>query len=248
MQLRLALAIATLVALAPLHAGGTEPVNVGLRLGYYQQIDNGGIAQVDEDGSVFQAIIMVDAPLTDRDSIHARVLTDIVSSASITRKHNPSYRAAQSGASGAVHVDFRAGYSHRFDTWELSLGGSGSWDYAYRSMGANLGASVSFLDKTATLRLGLSGFYDRVAMIRFNGEDDPDQTRWTIAANLGWSHILTPKTVLDLSLSHTTQGGFLAGQFNSVFLGSVEASEELPNSRNRTALTARIKQGIGDHH
>ena len=42
--------------------------------------------------------------------------------------------------------------------------------------------------------------------------------------------------VLSLNLNHTEQSGFLATSYNSVFTPSGEYSEELPDSRSRTAL------------
>lgn len=244
----LALTCAPERALRNAQAEPPEPLRLGLRLGYFQQLDSGGISWLNEDASVFQALIMVDAPVGATDRISARVLTDIVSSASIRREQNDSFRALQSEASGVVHVDGRLGWSHRFDRWTLSVTGSGSWDYAYLSFGGGVSAAVRLLDDNATLRLGLVGFWDTLAMIRFNGEDEPEEHRWTVTAEAGWSHVLTPKTVLDVSVSHTAQGGFLAGQFNSVLMGGVEAAEVLPNSRQRTSATVRVKQGIGWRH
>ena len=225
-----------------------EPWRIALRLGYFQQFDGGGIPWLNEDARVFQAMALLDAPAGKRDRISVRVLTDIVTSASIRREQNDSFRALQSGASGVVHVDGRLGWSHAFDGWTLGAHASASWDYAYRSLGGGLSASIKLLDDNATLRFGASGFWDTLAMIRFNGEDQPNDNRWTASANVGWTHILTPLTVLDVSLSFTGQGGFLAGQFNSVLAGGSEAAEMLPSARNRFSLTARLKQGIGWRH
>ncbi|MFT5435099.1 MAG: hypothetical protein ACI9OJ_005816 [Myxococcota bacterium] len=228
--------------------GDREPIDIGIRFGYYQQIDSGGIPQVDEDARVIQGVFIVDAPVTDRDTIHVNGLVDIVSSASITREHNKKYRVLQSGASGVVHGGGGIGYAHRFDELELSVGVTAAFEYAYYSLGSNLGLSVPLFEKTATLTWGISGFYDTVRMIRFNGEDEPDETRWTLGTNLGWSHILTPTTLVALSLSWTSQGGMLAAQFNSVFLGNREAAEVLPGSRHRGSATLRLKQGFAAHH
>ncbi|MFT7622955.1 MAG: hypothetical protein ACI9WU_002130, partial [Myxococcota bacterium] len=83
---------------------------------------------------------------------------------------------------------------------------------------------------------------------RFDGRDENDETRWTLATELGWTQILTSTTLLDLSVTHIAQGGFLAGQFNSVFVNGIEQAEMLPGDRQRTSVTARVKQAIGEQH
>lgn len=225
-----------------------EPIKVGVRLGYFQQLDRGSVPWLNEDASVFSALILFDAPVSKTDRINATVATDVVSSASIRRDHNDTFRALQSEATGVVHVRGKLGWSHIEKAWSLALYGSGSWDYAYLSFGGGAKLSLKLLDDNASLRVGVRGYYDQLAMIRFNGEDDPDMVRWTATGEVGWTHILTPLTVLDVSLEHTAQGGFLAGQFNSVMVRTSEMAEILPTSRQRTTLSARIKQGIGQRH
>ncbi|MFT7625791.1 MAG: hypothetical protein ACI9WU_004982, partial [Myxococcota bacterium] len=141
-----------------------QPWRIDLRLGYFQQEDSGGIPQVDENGSAFQGLILVDAPIGSRDRLSLKVMTDVVSSASITRAHNPSYRALQSEASGVVHVSGSLGWSHRFDALTLSASAGGSADYAYNGISGSLGVSVPLFGGASTLRLSTSGNFDTVAM------------------------------------------------------------------------------------
>jgi hypothetical protein len=91
-----------------------------------------------------------------------------------------------------------------------------------------------------------TGSYDTVRMIRFDGSHDDDQLRRTIFAEAGWTQILTPISLFNLTFSHVEQWGFLATSFNSVFVGPTETAEVAPRTRSRNAGTLRYKQALDD--
>ncbi len=225
--------------------GTTEPTRISMQAAGYLQDDQGGNENIDEDASVVEAIILIDSPLTTRDSLKTKIVLDVVSSASMTRNHNPRYRSLQSGASGVVHYGQGFSWTHKGDNWESDVGIKAAFEYAYLSFGLIGGLTYYLDEKNTALSVGMQGFVDSVRMIRFNGDDEPNEARTTFTTNLGWGQVLTPDSRLQLSGTLSVQAGFLAGQFNSVFVNGVEDFEILPSDRLRGSVTGRYKHSVG---
>lgn len=222
-----------------------RPGDLTIKLSAYNQQDNGGIEQVDEDASVFEAVILARKQLTDTGTLSIRVLGDIVSAASIERAHNADWRAQQGGASGNYRIGLGAGWSERGDEFDWRIGVQFATEYAYLSTGANAGVTWNLPGRNTALSADLQVFMDTVDLIRFNGDEEGSEARDTYTLDLGWQQVLSPFDLLSLNLNHTEQSGFLATSYNSVFTPSGEYSEELPDSRSRTALTARWLHSLG---
>ncbi|MFT7582026.1 MAG: hypothetical protein ACI9MR_003707 [Myxococcota bacterium] len=232
------------------HAGepGDGQTILTTKAATYVQIDSGGIEEVDEDGFVLEAIVFLDHDLGLTDRVSAKVLVDVVSSASITRDHNKNYRALQSGASGVTRVTGTLGWMHRFGDIDLSLHGSAAAEYAYTSFGGGATVSARLFEKNTTLSLGVDAYFDSVRMIRFNGDDEADEAKNSVTASLAWTQILSPLSLLNATAAYTRQDGFLAGQFNSVFTDDAgEDFEITPDARDRYSLTARYKHAVGSY-
>ena len=211
----------------------------------YSQSDSGGIEEIDEDASIFESVIIYSNKITERDTLSLRLLTDIVSSASIKREHNAQFRSLQSGASGTVYLNLNAGWQHQHDNWKYKVNLGGGSEYAYTSTNFGIGAVGELNGKNTTLSVNLQSFADTVRMIRFNGVEEADEGRDSFTFEIGLTQILTPKSLLNVTAHHSSQSGFLATQFNSVFVGGIEDYEILPDSRDRDSLTLRYKQALG---
>lgn len=222
-----------------------RPGDLTIKLSAYTQKDNGGIAQVDEDATVFEAVILATKQLTDSGTLNVRLLGDVVSAASIERAHNASFRAQQGGASGNYRLGLGAGWSERGDHLDWRIGGSFATEYAYQSTGGNAGATWNLPGRNTALSADLQVFLDTVTLIRYDGQNQGTDGRDTYTVDLGWQQVLTPNDLVALTLTQSEQSGFLATSYNSVFPPSGEASEELPDSRSRTALTARWRHSLG---
>lgn len=226
--------------------GGSTPTTVSVKAAGIVQVDDGGNTRIDEDATIIEGIIVLDAKLTDADRLNVKVMADVVTAASMRREHNRRFRALQSEATGTVRIGGTLGYSHSFGDVDLSVRASVAHEYAYFSVGAGAALSVRLLDDNTTLSVNVDGFYDTVAMIRFNGDDEADTPRISMSAGLRWTQILTPEALLTLHAGYTRQDGFLAGQFNSVFVAGIETYEALPQVRDRASVTARFKHAVGD--
>lgn len=210
----------------------------------YNQSDNGGIEQVDEDASIFETVIVYSNKVSERDTLSVRLLNDVVSSASIKREHNAQYRSLQGGASGTVYTNANIGWQHQVENWKLKLNGGIGKEYAYESINLGIGAIGEFNEKNTTVSINLQSFTDTVRMIRFNGVEEADEDRDSLTLEIGVTQLLTPRSLMSLTLHHSMQDGFLATQFNSVFVGGIEDYEILPDTRDRTSLTLRYKQAL----
>ena len=230
----------------PIDLAGERPGELTIKLSGYHQEDRGGIAEVDETASVFEAVILAKKQLTDTGTLSVRLLGDLVSAASIERAHNAEFRAQQGGASGNYRAGIGAGWSEHGARIDWRVGGQIATEYAYFSTGLSGGATWHRPGSNTALSADVQIYRDTVELIRFNGENQGSDDRDTYTLDLGWHQVLSPADVLALDLTLAQQRGFLATSYNSVFPPSGEASEELPDNRVRTAITGRWRHSLSD--
>ena len=222
---------------------------VSVQFGFYNQDDGsgdrGGNANIDEDEMVYEAIILVDQPLSEKDRLSVRFLGDVVSSASQTRLHNPSFRALQSNPSGNLHGELGLGWQRQYKRFtashNVSFGGETS---NYWSIGYGSSVTTTFNDENTTLGGSFQGYTDHFQVKLFNGVEPGFDTRQTLTGEISLTQVLTPLTIGNLTFNHTHQFGFLSTTFNSVFVNGLETSEEAPSTRRRNSITGRVKQSL----
>jgi hypothetical protein len=222
-----------------------------LHFGIYDQTDGddnaGGNPFIDEEETVYEAIIVVDKQVSERDRMKVRFLGDLVSSASITRETNPMFQALQSNPSGNERGELTVGWTRDFR--DYSLGGHGSIGGElsnYVSLGWGLNLGVPLPNANTRLRLDYLGGLDLFEIKLFNGLEPGRDERLTSTLEGGLTHVLTPRTVVDLAANLTHQTGFLATTWHSVFVNGIEISENVPDTRWRRSITSRIKYSLGE--
>ncbi len=231
----------------PRHEDRDDSVSVGF--GFYKQNDGagdrGGNPNIDEDETVYEAIILLDKSLNDQDRFNIRVVGDLISSASQSRFHNPQFRALQSNPSGNKRAELGGGWSRQEDDYSFGFNGSFSIEASeYYSMGYGSNFSKKFRDDLTTLSVIFQGYTDIFVLKLFDGTEPNTDYRQTLTSEIGLTHTLSPSTVANLTFNYTQQFGFLATTFNSVFINGVEFSETAPSKRRRNSLTGRIRQGL----
>jgi hypothetical protein len=231
---------------------------VEARIGYYHNDDGGGNPFLDETETVIEPVIVLDYNVTDRLSTSAQLSYDMVSSASIDRL---SRYPEQSGASGDNYFGGELGVRYRLtDDLRLGVHGSASTEYDYKSVGGGADVSLDLFAKQTTLSLGGTYFSDTVSLIRFNGVDQGEDQRQSLAVNVGWYQVLSPDAHVDLGYTFGHQTGFLETSFNGVVLEDasdppnpfldnnaqgVEVAEEMPDVRTRHALHGEFRHTLG---
>jgi len=226
------------------------------QLGYYHHDDDAaGNPFLDEKLTVIEPIIIWDSNVSEDFGYSVTLSYDNVSSASIDRLNQ---FPEQSGASGDYYYGVDFGARHRADEgkwfgWQL--GGSVEYDYTSLHFGGNYSAESP--DKNTTQSFALTGFYDTVDIIRFNGEQsEGTDTRLSLAGTYSLYKVLAPTWASDLSATVSFQSGFLETAYNAVVLEDpsfppnplldnqaqgIEFTEELPDTRIRGAVQYRAR-------
>lgn len=229
----------------------SEDDRLYMQFGFYHQNDgagdHGGNPALDERETVYEAIIMVDKAIGERDRLNVRFLGDLVSSASVAKYNKPLFRALQSYPSGNKHGELGLGWQHKFDAFTAGIHGSFAYEASmFFSGGYGLDVSIPFNNDNTTVGIWLQGNTDHFQEKLFTGYNNGYDTRQTISGEIWVNQVLTPKTQVNLNYHHTEQYGFLATTYQSVFINGVEFAERAPDSRHRDAWTGRLKQAITD--
>ncbi|MDF1800900.1 MAG: DUF3570 domain-containing protein [Planctomycetota bacterium] len=231
-----------------------------VRLGLFDRDDSGGSAGnpfLDESLTIIEPAVIYDNQVSDDFGYDIKFSYDFVSSASIERLSNFS---GQSGASRDNYLSLDFGFRHKLSntdslSWHLDL----ATEYDYTSFGLGGGWSHEFVERDASLSLNLNLYEDTIKPIRFDGSEDADESRTSLAGTLGWYQVLGPRTHGEFGLTFSDQSGFLETAYNAVVqedpsyaanpnlannAQGIEFTEELPDSRTRTALFGRVRHGL----
>ena len=247
----------------PPNGAGGRPGSgsVTLQLGYYDRDDSQGSGNpfLDESLTVIEPVVLFTYNVSEDTTWFGKASYDWVSSASIERLSN---FPTQSGASGDFYVGAEFGARTRTNEhWVLGGRAGASFEYDYFS--AHIGADATWrrIDDDATVSFNLNAYFDTVDIIRFNGAEEGSDDRTTFAAGVVWNQVLGPRAAGDIGLTVSSQSGFLETAYNAVVLEDpglspnpnlfnqargIEVTEEVPDSRLRTALHGGVRYSLGE--
>lgn len=226
------------------------------QLGFYRHDDDlAGNPFLDEELTVIEPIFIWDSNVSEDFGYSVTFSYDNVSSASIDRL---SQFPEQSGASGDYYFGLDYASRHRRGEGEWvgwQLGASLEYDYASVHFGANY--SNESPDRNATDSFALTGYYDTIDIIRFDGsQTEGTDNRLSLAGTYSLFQVLTATWASDLSATLSFQSGFLETAYNAVVLedpgfppnplldnlaNGIEFTEELPDTRIRAALQYKAR-------
>ncbi len=215
------------------------------RTALYKQNDGDRLAgnpHIDETASIYEGILFLRKKVHTNHALEGKLTGVTVTAASWD---DARLRAeAVSGATTDDHGRINGEFGWRYKSNEgmsssvkLSYGS----EYTYRTTALNLGLGQVFNEGSTAINLSYSSYFDTIRVIRFDGSEDPEDERDTHTFALSLVQTLNPKSLLNLSFSHTNQNGFLATSFNAVKINDGFIAEQVPNSRRRDALSARYK-------
>ena len=245
------------------NSGAAGTGSLSTQIGYYHHDDDlAGNPFLDEELTVIEPVVIWDHNVSDDWGYSVTLSYDNVSSASIERLNK---FPEQSGASGDYYASVDYASRHRRDEGDwLSwlLGGSLEYDYLSIHLGASY--STESDDKNTTDTWSLTGFYDVIDIIRFDGtQDEGTDTRISLAGTWGRHQVLSPTWASDVAVTLAGQNGFLETAYNAVVLEDaslppnpnlvgqaqgIEVTEELPDTRLRAALSYRARHFVGPGH
>jgi len=237
---------------------GTGSLSTQLGI-YHHDDDLAGNPFLDEQLTVIEPIVIWDYNVSEDFGYSLTASYDNVSAASIDRLHK---FPEQSGASGDYYYGLDFAARHRVGDGEWLgwlLGGSVEYDYTSLHFGANF--SDESADKNTTNAFALTGYYDTIDIIRFDGaQDEGTDTRLSLAGTYSRYAVLGPTWASDLSATLSFQSGFLETAYNAVVLEDpsfpanpnldnqaqgIEFTEELPDTRIRAALSYTARHYLG---
>lgn len=132
------------------------------------------------------------------------------------------------------------------DEFATGVGVTYGQEPTYRSIGVNARVVVTSPDRNDTFTAHVSATFDTVDIRLFDGTGQGAASRNTFSAGAGWTHVLTPRTVTELSYDVTYQRGILQTPYNSVRVAGTEVTEELPSTRLRHAIYGRFRHLLFD--
>ena len=183
-----------------------------------------------------------DLQMRQGDAIQHRVAlsVDVVSAAS------PDALDAVSSASReneAVTLTWQTGV--QVDDTTIQLSAMGHAEEYFWSAGAGAGFVHSMADDNTTIQGSLDFAFDSFDPIQPRGFDPGNANRFTLAASLGMTQLLSPTTQASASYTLTRQTGTLETTWNSIALGSeLRLGDRFPDQRLRHAWTAALQQAL----
>ena len=234
---------------------------LSFRFGYYEQYDEDGVAGnpfLDEDATVLEPVLLVEQEVSEDTRVSGKFSHDYVSSASIARLDNyPS----QTGASADYYFGIDLGAQTKVqDDFTLSANARYAIERDYRSAGFTVGLRWESPDRNTAFGASVTGYYDTVIKIRFNGANDGSSPRRTLSFDLDAYRVLTPWLHAEGGYTLSRQWGFLATSINAAVIEGprnrpnflltnafpgVEVEEDLPGLRIRHTLWGRIRGLLG---
>lgn len=227
--------------------------SIAFRLGLYSKDDSGdgtaaGNPFLDEDLTVIQPSMILDWGLSDVSALSLTASVDWVSSASIERLGDRTTfpGTQQSGASGDYYVGLDVAYRRQLNSTTRAGGHLGfGKEYDYLSIGAGGDLAWQGADRNSTFSASLNGYFDSIDLIRYNGIETGSDNRTSIAGTFKWNRVLDSASSMQLGGTVSSQSGFLATPYNSVFVGgTTETSEVLPDSRMRFSLYGSYRHWV----
>lgn len=238
------------------NTGDPGTSRLSTQLGFYHHDDDlAGNPFLDETLTVIEPIVIWDSNVTKDFGYSLTFSYDNVSSASIDRL---SQFPEQSGASGDYYFGLDYASRHRRSEGEWlgwQIGASVEYDYTSLHFGTNY--SHENADQSVTNSFALTGYYDTIDIIRFDGtQSEGTDTRLSLAGTYSLYQVLTPTWASDLSATLSVQSGFLETAYNAVVLEDasfapnplldnmaqgIEFTEELPDTRIRAALQYKAR-------
>jgi len=232
-----------------------NPDRFSAKAAFYFQKDLGGNELLNEDAMIVETLVVLKKKITQNNTATVRAMGSIISSASYDSARSRAILV--SGATTTINNPgsggLGLGWSYSPRDWSIGVRGTIGFESAYRTRGLGLDVSRTFNEQNTTLSLMLQGYHDSVRMIRFDGTTLEEEKRNTLSAEAGWTQILSPRMLANLTLNFTEQFGFLATSYGFVrvtpgqgspFAYEYDRFEIAPSQRHRGSATLRVKRAL----
>lgn len=171
--------------------------------------------------AVKAATVGVTTPIGDRWSVHANQTVDSISGAS------PLYHAQRLTSFNDFRRAWNLAGSHHGQNTQTTVGAVYSKEVDYESRALSLNISRASDDRNTTWTAGVGHSRDRIEPV-FGGLVDSRRVDDVV---LGWSRVLSPVDVVQVTLGHVMGRGYYSDPYKLV--------DERPRSRHTTRVLAR---------
>lgn len=196
--------------------------------------------------TVFQPQLLVVARQNEHITHRFWMPIDFVTSASanaIDRGRNVDVITNSSRQNEAISFDWQVAYQAA--KWSAQVHNDIHLEENFRSWASGMGATLNLADDSATLSGSVNEVLDWFSGYDGMGFKTGRQNRSTSNANLGFTQVLTPYTVVHANYGASFQSGTMGNTWNSVPLVTGERiAERLPFSRWRHAVVGRFAQWL----
>jgi hypothetical protein len=225
-----ALALPGLAATLPRAARAEAPPThgeVSLRYSYYEDFQPGASRMRVELPSLFVLL-----PIGDDWALEGQYTVDAVSGAS------PLFHDTLSGASGLGISDVRRSLdleaTRYFERMSVALGAVVSDENDYDSLAVRAQASFDSADRNTSWNIGVGHSDDEIDSVNDVAENEPRRVTDLL---LGWTRVLSPNDLLQVSASHAHGRGYFDDPYKPL--------EARPDERDQRALALRYNHFVG---
>lgn len=226
---------------------------------FYNQDDGGGNPNVDESTIILEPMILFSKGIGEKLVLTLKLQGDFVGDPFAGLGEGGGGEDEDEDGGGGGGANARTGASagsgtteqyYRVDggafyAWSDQIKAGAGFSYSqesdYQSTGGYVKGSYETPSHNDAFSIRLGGYFDQVRLKFFDGSSGGTDRRQTTSIGIGYSRVLTAKTIASISWDVTLQEGFLATASNSVFIGDNEVREVLPESRARHAFHGRIR-------
>lgn len=204
----------------------------------------------DESVTAFEPIVFIDHQISEDTTLNAQLVLDSWTAASDTII-DENTGASGSGREGQTRTAGRFGFQTEKDSWIYGASVGYSSEYDYNSLNAAFSVARGFADDNFTLGFGVQYFDDDVGL--FRDLTPPESASMTKklprdirAYSLNMSQIFSRTDIGSLTFDFINATGYLESTANSVNVAGVREAEELPESRDRKALTLKWVHALNE--
>lgn len=241
---------------------------VQLSLNFYEQSDGGGNPNLKEEVTILQPMLLLATKLSEDWNASLMLQGDaIIGRSGSGASGSAAAGAAPAGGGGGEEEDEEGRDGERDGNLEISeVQYSGVFSLGHRlSPYASLNGGISLGNEddyrsfglharwiqdtrnhNDTFLLRMSMYLDRLDVVTFEGTDLGEDRRRTFSPGVGYTRVLSGRTLVSFGYDLTFQSGFLATAKNSVVAAGLEVPEALPDRRLRHSLTGRARHLLGD--
>ena len=222
---------------------------------FYHQDSNDGAQVYDnsgrEEANVVEPMFFFQHQVDEYTNVNAQFVLDFWTAASDTKLDAQTGASGGEGIKGQNRVSGRLRVQREKGDWSYGGGIGYSSEYDYRSLNGSFNVAKSFAQKNFTLGFGIQYYMDEVDLFTdLTPPADANITtgldRTILATSLTATQLLTTRDIIQFGINYIKASDYLESTASSVLISKIREAEQLPDSRDRYALSTKWVHGLSD--